>query len=170
MGLKGSCFLLPSTAKGRLIGINWNAKTDWDEKKGSLLEAGEINEPDLRVEIIIMVIVGFTELLSSTTQTNKLSNHSRRRFTSCVLCRVLRVEPRPWAPNEGRELSVRPGNSLTVPSSVIKGRRGGSVPLNGGIKAAPCLRSYFDEPKAFGKDAKPQNLFQKMRWKFPQID
>lgn len=48
-------------------------------KKGSLLEAGKINEPDLRVEIIIIIIVGFTELLSSTTQTNKqLSNHSGR--------------------------------------------------------------------------------------------
>lgn len=49
------------------------------KKKGSLLEAGKINEPDFRVEIIIMIIVGFTELLSSTTQTNKqLSNRSGR--------------------------------------------------------------------------------------------
>lgn len=40
-------------------------------RKDSLLEAGKINEPDLRVEIIIMIIVGFTKLVSSTTQTNK---------------------------------------------------------------------------------------------------
>lgn len=53
-------------------------------KNVSLLEAGKINEPDFRVEIIIITkIVGFTELVSSTAQTNKqtnkqLSNHRRR--------------------------------------------------------------------------------------------
>lgn len=63
---------MESTEMLRLIGTK--------KKKGSLLEAVKINEPDLRVEIIIMmIIVGFTELVSSTTQTNKqLSNHSRR--------------------------------------------------------------------------------------------
>lgn len=62
---------MESTEMLRLIGTK--------KKKGSLLEVGKINEPDFRVEIIIMKIVGFTELVSSTTQTNKqLSNRSRR--------------------------------------------------------------------------------------------